>query len=451
VRALVESAEGNSVRVRIAKGGSAYLDPKDVAWAKAGKGLNAGDLIFVEPGEKGGYALKQVPAVNGAFVVIEPFSGRTLALVGGYSFSLSNFNRATQAMRQPGSAFKPFVYATALENGYTPASTVMDAPIELRGASADDTWRPKNYNGKFYGSLTLRKGLELSRNTMTVRLAQAVGMRKIADMAIRAGVVGAMEPVLAMALGAGETTPFKLTGAYSIFANGGRRVEPHLIEEIQDREGKTMFRADRRECPGCRGAYDGQDPPLVDQPGTPIMNPVTAYQITSMLQGVVQRGTAVRASVLGRPIAGKTGTTNEYRSAWFVGYSPDMIAGVFIGFDDNRSLGEGEAGASAALPMFIDFMQQALKGKPIKDFKAPRDAKYIMVNGQREAFREGTEPRVAYTSGGGAGGGAAQPRNGPQPYNSLWKGGQVTGAPNAAAAVKPPPPKKPAQDLDGLY
>jgi len=260
--AIVESVEGGKVQVRVAHGASGDLAPEDVAWAKAGKGLQSGDLIFVEPIEGApGYHLRQIPIVNGALVAIEPNSGRVLALVGGYSFSLSKFNRATQAMRQPGSAFKPFVYATALENGFTPASQVLDAPIELRGATADEVWKPRNYEDKYYGMLTLRKGLELSRNTMTVRLAQSIGMAKVRDTAIRAGVVDDMAPVLAMALGAGETTPFKLTAAYSAFVNGGRRIEPHLIELVQDREGATVFRADKRACPRCDGPYEGEDPP----------------------------------------------------------------------------------------------------------------------------------------------------------------------------------------------
>ena len=439
---MVDSTDGG-VHVRVTGGGQGVIVPEDVSWAKAGKGLNRGDLIFVEPDEKGGYDLKQIPAVNGALVVVEPNSGRVLALVGGYSFSLSKFNRATQAMRQPGSSFKPFVYATALENGYTPASVVLDAPISLRGASPDETWSPKNYEGGFYGALPLRRGLELSRNTMTVRLAQAVGMNKIAANAVKLGVVDHMEPVLAMALGAGETTPYRLTGAYSVFLNGGRVVQPHVIEEIEDREGRTIYRADRRDCPSCGGPYDGQDPPALEAPGKQALDPVTAFQMTSMLEGVVQRGTAVAASSLGRPLGGKTGTTNEFRSAWFVGFSPQMIAGVFVGFDDNRSLGEHETGAVAALPIFIEFMKDALKDKPVEDFKPPKDAKFITVNGIREAFRNGTEPRAAAPSAAAAAG--------PQPYGAVWSNGQVSGASSAGAAVAPPPPPKPPADVTGLY
>ncbi len=437
--AIVESMDGNDVRVRLAKGGgSGAIVPEDVTWAKAGKGLLKGDLVFVEPSDKGGYNLRQVPTVNGALVVVEPESGRVLALVGGYSFSLSNFNRATQAMRQPGSAFKPFVYATALENGFTPASTVLDAPIELRGATADETWKPHNYENKYYGMLTLRKGLELSRNTMTVRLAQSIGMPKIVDTAIRAGVVTSMSPVLAMALGAGETTPFKLTGAYASFINGGRRIEPHLIELIQDREGKTLFRADKRDCTGCGAPYGGEDPPVLPDDGKQIFDPITAYQITSMLQGVVAHGTAYEAHILGPNFGGKTGTTNEFRSAWFVGFSPQMVVGVFVGYDDNRSLGEKETGAVAAVPIFIDFMQQTIKGHPVGDFRPPpKDARFLSVNGNREAFRNGTEPR------------AATPTTTDQPGVVTFPNGEIAPAPGAP----PPPPAaaKPSTDTSGLY
>jgi len=441
-QAAVVTEAGAGARVQIAStGDTGGLVAADVAWAKAGKGLNVGDLIFVDPAEGGGYHLKQVPKVNGALVAMEPNSGRVLAMVGGYSFSLSNFNRATQAMRQPGSAFKPIVYATALENGYTPASIVMDSPISLPGATAGSVWSPENYNKKFYGPLILRRGLELSRNTMTVRLAQGVGMRKIRDLAIRMGVMKDMAPVLSMSLGAGETTPFRLTAAYTAFVNGGRKVEPHLIELVQDREGKTIRRADIRDCERCKSGFNGDESPRIAPGGEQLIDPVTAYQITSMLQGVVQRGTATAALVLNRPVGGKTGTTNEYRSAWFVGFTPQIVAGVFIGYDDNRSLGNGETGTQAALPVFIDFMKEATKGLPPEEFKAPKTAKFAMVRGVREAFRPGTEPRasVAPTS--------ISP-TGPVPYNKVWPGGEVTGASSAGAAVAP---KKPADDMSGLY
>jgi penicillin-binding protein 1A len=437
--AVVEQVSGGSVRVLPAKDYEpGNLVSEDVAWANRGKGLKVGDLVFVEPAESGGYHLRQIPRVNGALVAMDPYTGRVLAMVGGYSFSLSSFNRATQAKRQPGSAFKPFVYATALENGYTPASYVTDARITLPGAGGE-AWSPENYNREYYGSMPLRRGLELSRNAMTVRLALGVGMKKIADMAERAGITPKMDKVLAMALGSGETTPFQLTAAYTAFVNGGRRAEPHLIEMVQDRDGEVIYRADKRPCPRCRASFGGEESPRLQPNGKEIMDPIVAYQITSMLEGVVQRGTAVRARVLERPLAGKTGTTNEYRSAWFIGYSPQLVTGVFIGFDDNRSLGEGETGSQAALPVFIEFMQEATKGLPPTPFKEPKNAKWGVVNGIREAFRPGDQPQVETPRAPGAGGGPVSRPAGP--------GGPVPGP------AQPPPPPQPKipEDLSGLY
>ena len=440
--ALIDQVEGSRVHVQVAGAEDGVLETSDVSWANAGKGLKRGDLVFVEPMGTGRYGLRQVPAVNGAIVVIEPASGRVLAMVGGYSYSLSNFNRATQAQRQPGSAFKPFVYAAALENGFTPSSVVLDAPLSFRDA-AGNVWSPENYTQRFYGPTVFRNGLVYSRNVMTVRIAQRVGMKKIRDAAIRAGVVDDMAPVLAMSLGAGETTPFKLTAAYSAFANGGRRIEPHLIELVGDRQGKVTWRSDRRDCPRCSAPFGGEESPRIPQGGVQVMDPITAYQITTMLQGVVQQGTAAQVSSLGRPIAGKTGTTNEYRSAWFVGYTPSLVAGVFIGFDDNRSLGEGETGAAGSVPIFMDFMREALRGQPTEDFKPPKDTKYVMVAGRREAFRPGTEPRAIPT---------AMTQAGPSPYGQAWPGGRPGGAEPGAAASTPPAAPKPTTpaDLDGL-
>ena len=443
--AVVTDVGGGVARVRTIEGQTGTILGEDVAWARRGKGIGTGDLVFVAPGEAGSgpFRLKQIPAVNGALVAMEPNSGRVLAMVGGYSFSLSSFNRATQAYRQPGSSFKPIVYATALENGYTPASVIMDSPITLAGANGQ-AWTPENYEGKYYGPLQLRKGLELSRNTMTVRLAQGVGMAKIAANAEKLGVSKHMDRVLSMALGSGETTVFKMAAAYSAFVNGGRLVDPHMIELVQDREGKTIFRADKRDCDRCDAGFSGDESPRIAPAGEQMWNPITAYQITSMLQGVVQRGTATQALVLGRPVGGKTGTTNDYRSAWFMGFSPKLVVGVFVGFDDNRSLGNGETGAVDAVPIFVEFMKEALKVEPPDDFVAPKDAKFALVRGIREAFRPGTEPRVIAPAAGDTG------QAGPQPYDKVWQNG-VTGAPNAAAVTAPPPPRKPADETNGLY
>jgi penicillin-binding protein 1A len=441
--ARVESTSGGTVRVKLADGsGAGVLEGGDVAWANASKPLHEGDLIFVEPAGPGRYNLRQIPIVNGALVAIEPRSGRTLAMVGGYSFSLSEFNRATQAMRQPGSSFKPFVYATALQNGYTPASTVVDGPISLPGAKEGEVWTPENFHKGYLGAQPLRRGLELSLNTMTVRLAQNVGMSKIVANAKLFGVVDTMQPVLAMALGAGETTPFRLTAAYAPFVNGGHKINPHLIEVVEDRDGKPVLDSDRRDCAQCAGDYTGEESPRIPIGGDQVLDPITAYQITSMLEGVVQRGTAYQASSLGRPIGGKTGTTNDFRSAWFIGFSPDIIVGVFVGFDDNRSLGNNETGAVDAVPIFIDFMQTALKGTPTHDFKVPKDAKFAMVNGIREAFQPGTEPKPK----------PAAPADGSVPLAAPVPAGGPPGEPlKSGAPSAAPPPKRPPADLNGLY
>ncbi len=441
--AVIIKADG-AVRAQIAADNSVgQIVPGDVAWARAGRGLSVGDLVFVEAAEHGGLRLRQVPLVNGAIVVMEPNSGRVLAMVGGYSFSLSNFNRATQALRQPGSSFKPFVYATALESGqFTPASIVMDAPLTL-SAGGGERWSPENYEHSFRGPLVFRRGLELSLNTMTVRIAMQVKMANIVNTAKRFGIVDSMAPVLPMALGAGETTPYRLTTAYSALVNGGRKVEPHLVELAQDRQGKILYRSDKRDCAACTQGFSGQDGPDIPPTGEQLINPITAYQIQTMLEGVVLRGTAASASVLGRPIGGKTGTTNEFRSAWFMGFSPQIVVGVFVGFDDNHSLGEGETGAVAALPIFIEFMQEAQKGFPPLDFKAPPDTKFAMVGPNREAFRPGTEPKLVAT---------------PVDANPASPGDFVIApAPGPAlppGTLAPPkvtkPPKSP-DDLNGLY
>jgi penicillin-binding protein 1A len=445
-RAVVLSASGGAVRVRNIDGVEGNLAGQDVSWARAGKGIGSGDLIFVAPADGGGFRLKQVPAANGALVAMEPYSGRVLAMVGGYSFSLSKFNRATQALRQPGSSFKPIVYAAALEAGYTPASTVLDAPITLRGYGGQD-WSPENYHHDYLGALTLRRGIELSRNTMTVRLAQGIGMNRIAALSERLGVTKKMDKVLAMALGSGETTVYRMAAAYSTFVNGGKLVQPHLIEVVEDRNGKVIWKADRRECDRCDAGFGGAESPRILRAGDQVIDPITAYQITSFMEGVVQRGTATQASSIGKPLGGKTGTTNDYRSAWFMGFSPHLVVGVYIGFDDNRSLGNNETGSVAAVPIFTEFMTAALKDKPAEPFKAPANAKFAMIRGIREAFRPGTEPSVSTL-----GLGAAGAPSGPQPYDKVFGNGQVTGAPNAAAAVAPPPPPpKKKDDLSDLF
>ncbi len=443
--AVVTAASPGAASVQIAQDNSTgQIVTSDLAWANASHPLKVGDLVFVEPADGGGLRLRQAPAVNGALVAMEPYSGRVLAMVGGYSYSLSNFNRAAHAYRQPGSSFKPFVYATALESGvFTPASIVLDAPITLRGYNGQ-AWSPENYEHKFRGPLVFRRGLELSLNTMTVRIAQQVGMRRIVDTAERFGVVDKMDPVLAMALGAGETTPMRMAGAYSAFVNGGRKITPHLVELVEDRDGKAIFKSDTRDCPDCDGAFTGAEGPDVPPAGAQLVDPITAYQIDSMLEGVVIRGTGAAAAVLGRPIGGKTGTTNDFRSAWFMGFSPQIVVGVFVGFDDNRSLGKGETGAVAAVPIFIEFMQEAIKGLPPLEFKAPPDAKFAMVGPNREAFRPGTEPQPK----GAPAGIARSADDESSAVTPLPSPGQPADRPSPPQADRPP---KSPDALNGIY
>lgn len=368
---------------------------KQVEWAKKTGGkkpkavdkvLSSGDVIFVAPEDPldptGTWSLMQVPEVGGGIVAMDPHSGRVLAVVGGLSFDISQFDRAVQAKRQPGSSFKPFVYATALDNGYKPTSIVLDAPIEIEQGPGQDVWRPENYNkSKSYGPTTLRIGIEKSRNQMTVRLAQDMGMPLITEYAKRFGIYDDLLPVLSMSLGAGETTLLRMTNAYCILANGGKRVHPTLIDRIQDRWGRSIWRHDQRPCEGCKAeAWSGQQEPEVPDDRRQIVDPHTSYQMTSILQGVVQRGTARSLKKLGIPLAGKTGTTNEEKDAWFVGYSPDLVVGVFVGYDTPRAMGKGMTGGQVAGPIFGDFVKMALAGKPITPFRQPPGITLARVN-----------------------------------------------------------------------
>jgi penicillin-binding protein 1A len=447
--AVVEDVSGGGAKVKLAQDDSeGQIVPADVSWAKAGKGLAVGDLVLVEPADTGGVHLRQIPIVNGAMVAMDPNTGRVLAMVGGYSFSLSNFNRATQAWRQPGSSFKPFVYATALQNGFTPASIVSAGPISFPGANGT-TWTPENYEKNFPGPLIFRRGLELSLNTMTVRIAAQVGMQKIVANAVKFGVVPKMDPVLSMALGSGETTPFRITSAYSAFLNGGRKINPHLVELVEDRDGKTIMRADSRECRDCSHDFTGDDGPDFGPAGQQVIDPITAYQIVTMLQGVVQHGTAIQARELNWPVGGKTGTTNEFRSAWFIGFTPQIVVGTFVGFDDNRSLGHGETGAVAAVPIFIEFMKEALKGMPKLDFVAPPGTVFAQVGPNKEAFQPGTEPSARVATPVLGGGGHVEPVT---PFNPAGAPPPPRMSPEPVLAPPPPRPKPAKQsELNGLF
>jgi penicillin-binding protein 1A len=370
-----------------------------------------------------------VPEVSGAMVVEDPLTGRVLAMVGGFSYDQSQFNRATQALRQPGSSFKPIVYSAALDNGYTPSSLILDAPVEIDQGPGMGVWKPENYEQNFFGPSTLRFGIEHSRNVMTVRLAQDIGMPLIADYAKRFGVYDNLPPYLSFSLGAGETTLLRMVSAYAMIDNGGRRIKPTLIDRIQDRYGHTVYRHDQRECIGCdANKWENQpEPSLIDR-REQVLDPMTAYQITSIMEGVVLRGTAAGAGFkeVGKPVAGKTGTTNDFKDAWFIGFTPDIVAGVYIGYDKPKPLGRGETGGHVSAPVVKNFMKVALAGKPPVPFRVPPGIKLIRVDlktGVRagpgdakvilEAFKPGTAPpdngAVVGYGDSGDGGGAGRP------------------------------------------
>ncbi|MEE9590724.1 MAG: penicillin-binding protein 1A [Hyphomicrobiaceae bacterium] len=400
------------------------LTLKSVKWAKPKKGkgvaglLKPGDAVYVAPpdGEDGSWQLTQKPLVDGGIVVIDPHTGRVLALVGGFSFAESQFDRAVQARRQPGSAFKPFVYVTALDNGYTPSTVILDGPIAIDQGPGLEVWKPKNYGGKFAGPSTLRTGIERSRNLMTVRLARDVGMPLISEYARRFGIYDSLLPVLSMSLGAGETTLFKITAAYSMLANGGKKIEATLIDRIQDRYGQTVWSHDKRKCLDCASEeWFGQPEPELDEAREPIIDPHTAYQITSMLEGVVQRGTGTRVKKVGKPLAGKTGTTNDERDAWFVGFAPDLAVGVFVGYDSPKPMGKGETGGKVASPIFRDFMKMALADKPAVPFRIPPGIKLIRINRKTGLRAGGNDPKAILE--------AFKPRNSPGDNQSEYFGG----------------------------
>ncbi|MGH6672417.1 MAG: penicillin-binding protein 1A, partial [Xanthobacteraceae bacterium] len=395
-----------------------------VKWARPAKGrshpikrvsevLSPGDVIYVEPmDQKGEYQLRQVPELSGAMVAEDPHTGRVLAMVGGFSFDQSQFNRATQAMRQPGSSFKPIVYAAAIDNGYTPSTIINDAPIEIdMGPSGGGIWKPENYGGQFFGPSTLRFGLEESRNVMTVRLAQAIGMPLIAEYAQKFGVYDNLPPYLSYSLGAGDTTLIRMVNAYAILDNEGIRVVPTLIDRIQDRFGHTIYKHDTRECIGCNAkSWHNQPEPTLIEHEQRVLDPMTDYQIVSMMEGVVQYGTGSALRALGKPIAGKTGTTNDEKDVWFIGFSPDMVCGVYLGYDKPRKIANNATGGTLAAPIVRDFLKVALADKPPIPFPMPPGIKLVRVDaktGMRaglndphvilEAFKPGTAPPDSYS------------------------------------------------------
>lgn len=380
--------------------------------------LKPGDVVYVEKISKedgsSHYALRQVPKINGGLVALDVHTGRVLALVGGFSQFASEFDRAFQAQRQTGSAFKPIVYAAALDNGYTPSSIVLDAPFVASQGAGLPMWRPENYDEGYAGPSTLRQGLEKSRNLMTIRIAADIGMQKIVDYAKRLEISNNMLPVLANSLGSSESTVFRMTQAYAVFVNGGKKVNASLIDRIQDRHGKTIFRHDSRVCDTCNGeGWTNQEEPLLTDKRETIVDPRTAYQIVHMLEGVVERGTAVVVRSVGVPLAGKTGTTNDFKDAWFVGFSPNLAVGVYLGFDQPAPMGRGETGGHNAAPIFRDFMKAAIGDQPAVPFRIPPGVRMVRVDVRSgrptgysgpgtvlEAFKQGTEPGSGYAARG---------------------------------------------------
>jgi penicillin-binding protein 1A len=431
--ATVLEASADEAKIGFADKSTATLAMSDMRWTGKGKAnvlFQLGDVILVQwveipaaakadtkkKDEKKGeektlapafhFVLRQMPEVNGALVALDPHTGRVLALVGGMSYATSEFDRATQAMRQPGSSFKPFVYLAALDSGFTPSTIVLDAPIEIDQGPGLPLWKPVNFDHEFLGELPLRVALEHSLDAATVRVGQAIGMPKVVEYAKKFGIADNLPPYISSVIGAGETTLMRMTTAYAEIDNGGKKIIPTLIDRVQDREGKTLFRHDARICTGCANvAWTGQATPVIPDDRPQIQDPRTAYQMTEMLEGVVQRGTARSIASLGYILAGKTGTTNDAKDLWFIGYSPDLVVGVFVGYDEPKSLGKKEQGASVAVPIFKEFMSIALVDKPQVPFRIPPGLRLVRVGAESgqpvgpgepgaiwESFIPGTEP-----------------------------------------------------------
>ncbi len=368
------------------------IEFKDISWTKKefNQLLKIGDIIYVKEIKNKKYSLQQLPKINGGIVVMDPFTGRVLALNGGFSFKKSEFNRVTQAKRQPGSAFKPFVYALALENNYTPTSLVLDAPLVLDQGDDLKLWKPENYGKKFYGPSTIRTGLEKSRNLMTVRIAQDLGLDKIINYSKKLSIYENPEELLSISLGSAETTLLQLTSAYSVFVNGGKLVEPVLIDRIQDSEGNTIYNNNKRSCVNCDAiSYLSDDYPELKNKYLQIFSEETAYQMTSILEGVVQRGTAKKLKDLKLNIAGKTGTTNNNTDTWFIGFTSNLLVGVYVGMDTPTPLGKFETGSKTALPIFKNFIKKSVKKSDARPFKAAKETVMMVVDpstGQKAKF-----------------------------------------------------------------
>ena len=390
--AIVKNVNKFSVEIETKKKFEGIIEYKDISWTKKEFSdlLKVGDIIYVKKIKDNKFSLKQVPKINGGIVVMDPYTGRVLALSGGFSFKNSEFNRASQALRQPGSAFKPFVYALALENNYNPSSLILDAPLVLDQGSDLKLWKPENYGKKFYGLSTLRVGLEKSRNLMTVRIAQKIGIDKITDFSKELGIYENPEKLISISLGSAETTLLKLTSAYSSFVNGGKLVYPILIDRVQDSEGNTILNNEKRACVNCEYiSFTGKEFPEIENNYKQIFSPQTAYQITSMLEGVVKRGTGKKLKKLNLNIAGKTGTTNENTDAWFIGFTSNFVVGVYVGMDNPKPLGKYETGSKTALPVFKNFIKSAVKKSDARPFKVADGITMMVIDpstGQKAKF-----------------------------------------------------------------
>ena len=403
--AVVLSFDGKDTQIGLDDGSTGTIPFRELAWArkelrdatvgtaptKPQDVLKVGDVIYVEPVDNNHhFGLRQVPQVNGGIVAMDPHTGRVLAMSGGFSYASSQFDRAFQAMRQPGSSFKPYVYAAALDNGYTPVSKVLDAPFEMFDYGAGKLWRPKNFKHHYLGMTTLRRGIELSLDTMTIRVARTIGMDKVVQYPERFGVYDHLAPFLSNSIGSAETTLLRQVTGYSVFVNGGKKVIPSLIDRIQDRNGKTIWRHDNRVCDGCNSAkWQGQSEPLLADTREQVLDPQTAYQIVSLLEGVVLRGTGRSILAVGKPLAGKTGTTNDSKDVWFVGFAPDLVCGAYVGFDNPRTLGRMEQGATVAAPIFRDFMKGALSNTPGIPFRAAPGVEIVNVGYHSGALSNG--------------------------------------------------------------
>ncbi len=383
--AIIKKINKFSVDIQTKEKKNGKILYENISWTK--KELNElfkiGDIIYVKYLNNNKYSLKQIPKANGGIVVMDPYTGRVLAMSGGFSFKKSEFNRSSQALRQPGSAFKPFVYALALENNYTPSTLILDAPIVLNQGVDLKKWKPENYGKKFYGLSTLRTGVEKSRNLMTVRIAQEIGVDKIAKFSEQLNIYENPEELISMSLGSAETTLLKLTSAYCSFVNGGKLIQPILVDRIQDSEGFTIYNSEKRECKNCKDiSYLSKNLPRIEDDFPRVFSEQTAYQITSILEGVIKRGTGKKLKDLNLDIAGKTGTTNENTDAWFIGYTSNLVIGVYVGFDEPKTLGKYETGSKTALPIFKSFIKNAVKKENVRPFKVAKNVEMMVIDGK---------------------------------------------------------------------